>query len=274
MPTIALPDGCPLWYADEGEGPVLLLLQGLQFPAGYFWQKVMPALAQRNRVIAFDLRGQGLSGKSSGGHSIAGNADDLAFALQALGIERALLLGVAFGGMVGLTYLQRHGSARLRGLCLSEMTARLTNAEGWAHPTFGDFPPEAGAGFAAGVRADRNAALGGFLLGCFAQTPDAATLAEMTAQTWLTPTETVASLIEDMVRQDYRAMLPAVALPTLLVYGRAGNPVMPGEIGRWMHGAIPGSDLVELADAGHSPFWDAPEAFARAVDAFAARTAA
>ena len=271
MPYLALPDGCPLWFSDEGTGPVLVMLQGLQFPCGYFWQKVAPDLAKTNRVITIDLRGQGLSGKSAGGHSIAGNADDLAFALDVLKVEKALLLGVAYGGMVALTYLQRHGASRLRGLCLSEMTARLTNAEGWEHPTFGDFPPEAGAGFAAGVRADRTAALGGFLLSSFANTPDAATLAEMTAQTWLTPTETVATLIEDMVAQDYRAMLATIALPTLLVYGRATNPVMPGEIGRWMQGRISGSELVELRGAGHSPFWDDPQGFVAAVADFARR---
>jgi pimeloyl-ACP methyl ester carboxylesterase len=271
MAFLTLADGCPLWYSDTGAGPALVMLQGLQFPAGYFWQRVVPTLAKSNRVITLDLRGQGLSGKSAGRHSIAENADDLEDALGQLGIEKALLLGVAYGGMVALTYLERHGATRLRALCLSEMTARLTNAEGWAHPTFGDFPPEAGAGFAAGVRADRTAALGGFLLSSFAATPDAATLAEMTAQTWLTPTETVATLIEDMVRQDYRAELAAIALPTLLVYGRANNPVMPGEIGRWMQSQIMGSELVELPTAGHSPFWDDPAGFSAAVAGFAAR---
>ncbi len=271
MPYLTLSDGCPLWFSDDGDGPPLVMLQGLQFPCGYFWQRVLPALARTNRVITIDLRGQGLSGKSAGGHSIAQNADDLGEALAQLGVDKALLLGVAYGGMVALTYLERHGSGRLRGLCLSEMTARLTNAESWEHPTFGDFPPEAGAGFAAGVRADRTAALGGFLLASFATTPDAATLAEMTAQTWLTPTETVATLIEDMVAQDYRAMLGRISLPTLLVYGRATNPVMPGEIGRWMQGAIASSELVELPSAGHSPFWDDPDGFAGAVADFARR---
>ncbi|MGL6042833.1 MAG: alpha/beta fold hydrolase [Sandaracinobacteroides sp.] len=272
MPTLTLSDGCPLWYSDEGRGPALVMLQGLQFPSGYFWQKVTPELAKTNRVITIDLRGQGLSGKSAGRHSIRENADDLEDALGQLGLDHILLLGVAYGGMVALTYLKQHGAHRLRALCLSEMTARLTNAEGWDHPTFGDFPAEAGAGFAAGVRADRTAALGGFLLASFANTPDPATLAEMTAQTWLTPTETVATLIEDMVRQDYRADLSGITLPTLLVYGRSGNPVMPGEIGRWMQSRISGSELVELPGAGHSPFWDDPAGFTAAIADFAART--
>jgi len=269
MAYLTLSDGCPLWYSDEGEGPVMVMLQGLQFPCGYFWQKVTAPLAAHNRVLTIDMRGQGLSGKSIGGHTIAGNADDLAEALAILGLEKVLLLGVAYGGMVALTYLQRHGGVRLRALCLSEMTPRLTNDEGWAHPTFGDFSAEAGAGFVVGVRADRTAALGGFLMASFAELPDETALAEMTAQTWLTPTETVATLIADMVEQDYRAFIPTIGVPTLLVYGRANNPVMPGPVGRWIAAALPGSRLVELAAAGHSPFWDDPAGFAGAVNEFA-----
>jgi pimeloyl-ACP methyl ester carboxylesterase len=270
MAYLTLPDGCPLWYSAEGSGPPIVMLQGLQFPCGYFWQKVMP-IARGARLITIDLRGQGLSGKPSSGHSIAQNADDLEIALGILGVERALLLGVAYGGMVALTYLERHGTSRLRALCLSEMTARLTNAPGWAYPTFGDFAPEAAASFGNNVRADRTAALSGFLRSSFAKLPDEALLAEMTAQTWLTPTETVAQLVEDMPRQDYRAMLASILLPTLLIYGRLNNPVMPGEIGRWMQSQIKGSELVELAGAGHSPFWDDPAGFRAAVADFAAR---
>nr|WP_310525171.1 alpha/beta hydrolase [Polymorphobacter sp.] len=270
MAYLTLNDGCPLWYSDDGTGPVVVMLQGLQFPGGYFWQKVITPLAEHNRVITIDLRGQGLSGKSIGGHSIAGNADDLAEALEILGIDDVLLLGVAYGGMVALTYLERHGAGRLRGLCLSEMTPRLTNADEWPHPTFGDFTAQAGASFVAGVRADRTAALGGFLMASFAVLPDPATLADMTAQTWLTPTETVATLIADMVEQDYRAIIPTITLPTLLVYGRTNNPVMPGPVGRWIAAAIRGSQLVELETAGHSPFWDDPSGFAAAVNDFAA----
>jgi len=270
MAYLTLPDGCPLWYSDTGQGPIVVLLQGLQFPAGYFWQHVTPELAKTNRVITLDLRGQGLSGKSISGHSIDENADDLEAALAHLDIKNAALLGVAYGGMVALSYLERHGSKRIKSLILSEMTARLTNAEGWAYPTFGDFPEEAGIGFVAGVRADRTAALGGFFMASFAHTPPPETIAEMTAQTWLTPTETVATLIEDMVRKDYRAQLPTITLPTLLLYGRANNPVMPGEIGRWMQSQIPGSNLVELTNAGHSPFWDDAPAFTRAIADFTA----
>lgn len=270
MLTLTLSDGTPIWFEATGDGIPLLLLQGLQFPAGFFWQKVAAGLSARHRFIRLDLRGQGLSGKGYGPHTVDQCAADLAEILDRLGLERVCLGGVAFGGMVALRYVERFGAGRLSGLVLSEMTPRLVSAEGWAHPTFGDFPAEAAAGFAAGVRADRRAALGGFLLGCFAETPDAATLEEMTRETWLTPTETVADYIEDMVRFDCRDLLPTIGLPTLLIYGRRNNPVMPGEVGRWIRDSMPDARLVELETAGHSPFWDDPAGFVAAIDSFTA----
>jgi non-heme chloroperoxidase len=265
-----LPDGVPLWYEERGAGKPLVLLQGLQFPAGFFWQKNVDALAAENRVIMLDLRGQGLSGKPNGDHSVARNADDLAQYLEARGIEDALLFGVAFGGIVALDYLRRHGPGRLRALGLCEMSPRIMSAPGWEHPTFGDFPEEAALGYGNGVRADRSV-LDGFLHAAFADPLDAETLAAMKAQMYLTPTETVATIIDDMVKPDFRDFLPQIGLPTLLVYGRRNNPVMPGRVGAWMAERIPQAELVELDTGGHSIFWEDPAGFNAALADFARR---
>lgn len=269
MPYVTLDDGTPLFHTDDGTGRPLVLLQGLQFPSGYFWQKNLPALAEANRVVAIDTRGQGLSGKPMGGYTIAQAAADLDEAFDKLGLTDICLAGVAFGGLVILKYLEDFGSARLRSIALCEMTPRLLSEDGWAHPTFGDFPPEAGHAYGGNVRQDRGV-LKDFLYAAFASPPDPATIAEMQAQMYLTPTSVVADLIDDMVRQDFRAMLPSIRLPTLLVYGRGTNPVMPGEIGRWMANRIPDATLVELRGAGHSPFWEDPDGFNRALADFAA----
>jgi pimeloyl-ACP methyl ester carboxylesterase len=266
-----LGDGVPLWYEELGQGPALVLLQGLQFPAGYFWQKNAAALAAAgNRVIMLDLRGQGLSGKPAGDHSVARNAADLAEFLDARAITEAMLLGVAFGGIAALEYLRTFGPKRLRALGLCEMSPRVMSANGWDHPTFGDFPPEAARGYGAGVRADRTL-LDGFLDAAFADPLDPAVKAEMKAQMYLTPTETVAAIIDDMVEPDFRDFLPQIALPTLLVYGRRNNPVMPGRVGAWMAERIPDVELVELEGGGHSVFWEDPAGFNAAVADFAGR---
>jgi pimeloyl-ACP methyl ester carboxylesterase len=270
MPYHALSDGVPLWYQERGTGKPLVLLQGLQFPAGYFWQKNIDALAAENRVIMLDLRGQGLSGKPNGDHSVARNAADLNAFLAGRGIEDAMLFGVAFGGIVALEYLRSFGPARLRALGLCEMSPRIMSAPGWEHPTFGNFPEEAALGYGDSVRADR-CVLDGFLHAAFADPLDPATMAEMKAQMYLTPTETVAAIIDDMVKPDFRDLLPQIALPTLLVYGRKNNPVMPGRVGAWMAERIAGAELIELQGGGHSVFWEDPAGFNAGLADFARR---
>lgn len=270
MPYHFLADGVPLWFEERGEGPPLVLLQGLQFPAGFFWQKNVDALAAENRVVMLDLRGQGRSGKPNGDHGVARNAADLHEFLGARGIDGAFLFGVAFGGIVALEYLRTFGAGRLRALGLCEMSPRIMSAPGWEHPTFGDFPEDAALGYGTAVRHDR-AVLDGFLDAAFAEPLDPETRTAMRAQMYLTPTETVAAIIDDMVRPDFRDDLSGIRLPTLLVYGRRNNPVMPGPVGRWMAERIPEAELVELDGGGHSIFWEQPEAFNAALLDFARR---
>lgn len=150
------------------------------------------------------------------------------------------------------------------------MSPRITSAPGWEHPTFGDFPVEAAAAYGDSIRADR-AVLDGFLLAAFADPLDPMDMAEMKAYMYLTPTETVAAIIDDMVKPDYRGFLPQINLPTLLIYGRKNNMVMPGAVGAWMAERIPKAELVELMGGGHSIFWEDPEPFNAALCNFAAR---
>lgn len=268
MPYHFLSDGVPLWFEERGSGKPLVLLQGLQFPAGFFWQHNVEALAANNRIIMLDLRGQGLSGKPVGDHSVARNVADLDEFLTALDIRDAMLMGVAFGGIVALQYLRDCGGDRLRALGLCEMSPRIMSAPGWEHPTFGDFPEEAALGYGNDVRADRSV-LDGFLFAAFADPLDPETMAAMKAQMYLTPTEAVAAIIDDMVKPDFREFLADIALPTLLVYGRRNNPVMPGRVGAWMAERIADVTLAELDGGGHSVFWEDPAAFNSAVNDFA-----
>ena len=77
MAYCQLSDGVPLYYRDEGQGRPVVLLHALMFQADYFWQRNISELAKSNRVIAPDLRGQGLSGKPNHGYTIPQLAADL-----------------------------------------------------------------------------------------------------------------------------------------------------------------------------------------------------
>lgn len=260
MPIILMQDGTPIHYRDQGTGAVLVLLHGLMMTADGFWTRNLDALAERCRVIAVDHRSHGLSGKPLEGHSISQCARDLREVLDALDVQDVTLAGVAFGAMVMLEYRRQFGNHRLGKLAIIEAQVRLTNAEDWEHPTFGDFPAEGGAAFVAACRESRDA-LQGFLAGAFGTPPDDEEMARMQHQGWLTPTAAAIEYIEDMLAADYRQDLPGVDLPTLLLYGRGNNVPLPTEIGRWIQTQIPGSRFESLDRSGHSPQYEEPEYF-------------
>ena len=267
MPYFTVSDGTPLWYKDEGKGPVLVLLQGLMLSADYFWQKNQSVLSKDMRVITVDLRSHGQSGKPLAGHTIAQCAQDLSELFQALDLKEITLGGLAFGAMVALDYIRQFGTDRLKSLLIIEAQVRLTNADDWPHATFGDFSEEAGAGFVAACHQSREP-LGGFLQGAFATPPDPETMAAMEAQMWLTPTAAVIAYIEDMLAADYRADLATISLPTLLIYGRGNNATLPTELGRWIETQMPTSRFVAFKESGHSPFWEEADLFNQTVADF------
>lgn len=267
MAIITVSDGTPIYYTDQGSGPVLVLLHGLMLTADGFWTKNLGSLTERCRVIAVDHRSHGQSGKPLGTHSIQQCAQDLKEVLDALDVSDVTLGGVAFGAMVMLEYRRHYGNHRLAKLAIIEAQVRLTNTEGWEHPTFGDFPAEAGAGFIEACRQSREA-LTGFLTGAFGTPPTEAEMARMQHQAWLTPTQAAIEFVEDMVAADYRGDLASIDLPTLLIYGRMNNIPIPSEIGAWIQKQIPGAHLERFVDAGHSPFYEQPERFNRLLGDF------
>ena len=215
---LRLDDGVPLFYIDEGQGRPIVLIHNLMFGAEYFWQKNIPELSQNNRVIAVDMRGHGLSGKPNAGYNLKQLASDINEILIKLDLHDVVLGGMAIGALSILQYLSDYENERVSALILSEFTPKLVSAIDWKHPTFGDFPEEAAAGFSDSVRADRDV-LNNFVIAGFNQMPNDEILEEMLINTYLTPTEVVAEFVDDMVKNDYRDMLHTITLPTLLLYG-------------------------------------------------------
>lgn len=268
MAYIHAADGTPIYYREQGSGPPLILLQGLMLTADGFWTRNLDQLAESCRTIAIDHRSHGQSGKSLGPHSIRQCAEDLKNLLDALDIADATVVGVAFGAMVMLEYRRQFGNHRIARLAIVEAQVRLTNDAGWDHPTFGDFPAEAGAGFVAACHESRDA-LTGFLAGAFGTPPGEEEMARMQHEAWLTPTRAAIEFVEDMIAADYRDDLASIDLPTLLVYGRMNNVPIPSEIGQWIAEQISDARLERFEDAGHSPFYEQPERFNRLIAEFA-----
>ena len=90
------------WGAEQSELPCALLLHGVTSSA-QSWVRVGPALANRYRVYALDMRGHGDSIKpSKGAYSLRHTADDAAAFIDILGLERPLLMGHSWGGATAM----------------------------------------------------------------------------------------------------------------------------------------------------------------------------
>lgn len=100
----------------DGQGDWLVLLHGLASQA-HIWDLVAPKLTNSFHVIALDQRGHGLTDKPDTGYDFASIARDLDEVLDALRIDRTVLIGHSWGGNVALQYAVDHPQ-RVSGLVL------------------------------------------------------------------------------------------------------------------------------------------------------------
>jgi len=88
--------------AGPEDGPPVMLTHG--WPQHWWiWRNVIPALAETHRVHAWDLRGLGWSDPApDGDYTKAAMADDLLAVMDALGVQRAGLIGHDWGAFSGM----------------------------------------------------------------------------------------------------------------------------------------------------------------------------
>ncbi len=102
--------GRKVYCASHGEHPgtPLVLVMGMGGSCQGWLPLQVPEFSQRRRTVIFDHRGVGGSEDPGGEFTTADLADDLAGLLDALGIERADVLGAFMGGMAAQEFALRH----------------------------------------------------------------------------------------------------------------------------------------------------------------------
>jgi len=120
MPTVKVGD-INMYYEIHGEGePLLLTAGGGMGLAG--WARQTPEFSEKYRVIVFDNRGAGRTDAPDTPYSIEMMADDTAGLLDALGIEKAHILGLSMGGMIAQEFALKYPQ-RVKSLILATTTA-------------------------------------------------------------------------------------------------------------------------------------------------------
>lgn len=90
------------WRAGNKGSPVILLHGG--GGSVEFWLYNIPVLAKHHRVYAFDMVGSGLSDKPSATYCLTYQAQFIKDFMEALGIDRATLIGNSMGGGAALQF--------------------------------------------------------------------------------------------------------------------------------------------------------------------------
>lgn len=94
------------------------------------WDAVAPAVAAGHRVVQYDQRGHGLSGAPPAPYSLADHVGDLRGLLDALGVERAVLVGASLGGLIAQAFAAAHPE-RVDGLVLVGTGLSIGTAALW-----------------------------------------------------------------------------------------------------------------------------------------------
>ncbi len=130
--SIALRTGVRLHYVARGEGPLLILLHG--FPEHWYaWRHMIgPLAAEGYRVVAPDMRGYNTSDKPRAVEDYYAETlgDDVAALIEALGAERAIVVGHDWGGAAAWLLAMRHPE-RVERLVVMNMPHPAVFAEAW-----------------------------------------------------------------------------------------------------------------------------------------------
>ena len=248
-----------------GSGGPLVLLHGIAGSADEL-VGVLPRLAERYRVVAFDAPGHGLSDKPLDHRYDLGYYTDSTLGLMdALGIQRAPLLAVSGSGPVALSLALAHPE-RVSKLVLVD-AAGLGREVSWNYRLA--TLPLAHHVFRRSVNRRSSEAFGRALCYNPDRLPDG--WVERRLRIWATPGAVEAFFLTVRAglslrgqRVTFAHRLGELGQPTLLVWGRH-DPIIPVAHAIAAAGAIPNARLCIFEACGHMPPWEYPDEFAQTV---------
>lgn len=263
-------NGIRLYYEATGEGEPLVLITGLSYPLWY-WHRLAPLLAERFQVITFDNRGVGQSASPPGPYSAQMMAADTAGLLDALGLDRAHVLGHSMGGFIAQALALDHPQ-RVNRLILAS-----TNFGGPRHvppspeamAVLTDLSGDPVERFMRGLKVSTAP---GF---AEANAPFVQHWLEYRAQNPIDPAAYQAQLAVGLgllaAEAAFDGLLPHIEAPTLLLWGEHDATVPPANA-ELMSAQIPNSTVTILPGAGHHFPIEVPQEAARAIIDFLSRS--
>lgn len=246
-----------LYYEDHGAGQPVVLIHGYPLD-GSSWEKQTAALLDAgHRVITYDRRGFGRSSKVTTGYDYDTFAADLDAVLTTLDLRDVVLVGFSMGsGEVG-RYLGTYGSGRVaKAAFLGSIEPFLLQTD----ETPAGLPQSAFDEIAAAAKADRFAWFDSFYANFFnTDTYLGNRLSEAALRAaWVTAAGSApvaAYAVVPTWHTDFRADIPKIDVPTLIVHGTEDRILPIEATGRAFHAALPTATYVEIEGAPHGLLW-------------------
>ena len=248
-------------YKVVGDGPRdLIFIQGNITNLDIYWddrryREFCERLAAFSRLILFDKRGMGLSDRVESG-TMEDRMDDVRAVLDAVGSNRAVVMGASEGGLLATLFAAAHPE-RTESLVLLGSEVREERDTGWP---WGEF-----------TRAEFEAVMGDWTRwgegdGVEKRAPSLADADAQAARGWWARLQRNAGnprSIEAFNRAsfgtDTRAILPTIHVPTLVAHRRDDRAVPVGN-GRYLAEHIAGAKYVEMSGIDHIPWIEPDEA--------------
>jgi 3-oxoadipate enol-lactonase len=206
------------------------------------WDPQTPALAGRNLVVRYDLRGHGQSPAPAGPYVISDLGEDLLALMDLLEIEQASLCGVSIGAMTSI-WVAAHAPERVQRLVLCCTSAK--------------FGPDAAEVYRARAETVREHTVDAVADGALERwfTPgfreaQPELMAQIRRGLTSTSSEGYAGCCEALAALDLRPVLGSISAPTLVIAG-AEDPATPPDHGRAIADGIRGARFELIEDAAH-----------------------
>lgn len=242
----------PIAYHETGSGEPLLLHHGGESHKGQY-SVFAPLLNDGIRAISYDQRDILDSFRSTGPYGMAEIADDCVRLMDALGIERAHVMGISFGGAVALNVAIRHPS-RVGSLLLGATTASFARTTPFTAELLSLPASKRSGKMLEALISDRGR-----------QDEDLLdTLRRLVAGGQIEPGSYRSAAIST---HDVTEHLGDITAPTLLVFGDE-DPLVPLDQAQQLLDEIPRAELVVLEGARHGISFEFKDRLAELVSEF------
>lgn len=235
-------NGLSIFYERMGKGTPIILLHGFTHDSRV-WKPQLDTLSSKFQVIAWDAPGAGQSSDPPETFGINDWADCLAGLLDVIGIERAHVLGLSWGGFLAQEFYWRH-SNRVISLVLADTYA------GWKGSLSSPIPEERLAACLEDSSLPADKFVDKYLPGMFSESPKEEARQELARIMSEFHPLGFQLMATSLARADTRDLLPSIRAPTLLIWGEADKR-SPIRVAYQLRDAIPGSKLKIIPRAGH-----------------------